>query len=86
MELVQLIVQLAVLEAKVKPVLPQASQKLVKDLLDSGCDARRLGKVIGRAPGWVKGVAAGKNCLTPKAFTQLVNHAVQSREQSGNNQ
>lgn len=81
MELVQLIVQLAVLEAKVKPALPEASKKLVKDLLGSGCDARKLGKVIGRSPGWIRGVAAGKNSLSARSFTRLVNHAVRSKEQ-----
>lgn len=86
MELVQLIMQLAILEAKVRPVMPQASQKLVKDLLDSGCDARKLAKVVGRSPGWIKGVATGQNCLTAKSFTLLVQHAVRSRKQDANNQ
>lgn len=77
-ELVKLIVQLAVLEEKVKPLLPPASKKLVSDLLGSGCSPKRLGAVIGRAPSYIVAVGSGDKSLSARDFTRLVRHAMSS--------
>ena len=80
--LVKLIMQLSILQEQIKPILPQASKKLVNDLLGSGCTAKRLGKIIGRSPGYVQSIGNGKASLTASTFTKLVRHAISSGQQN----
>lgn len=79
LQLVKLIMQLAMLQERVGPLVPAASKKLVTDLLESGITTKRIGKVVGRSPGYVQGIANGKNSLGPAMFTKLVRHAINSR-------
>ena len=75
----KLIAQLEVLETRVRPLMRPASRKLVTDLLGSGVTPRAIGKVIGRAPSYVKTITTKDGpALTPTLFLALVRHAFMS--------
>lgn len=83
--LLELIFQYAQLEKQLKPVLPQISRKLVSDLLATGTPDRKIAKVIGRSPSYVKGIASGERSLNAQLIVKLVKFASSSAQgvQSG---
>lgn len=75
LQLIQMLVQYVELQRRLSPVIPGASQKLVKDLVDDGCDVKRLSKVVGRSPSYVRGVYNGQKQLNAQELLALVRHA-----------
>lgn len=76
----QLLFQYATLQEKVGPYVGPASQKLVRDLVDSGCHIKRLAKVTGRSPGFIRSVYAGKAALSLQQTIRVLQHGARSGE------
>jgi len=80
-ELLKLIFQLAILESRLHPLLPDVSKKLVKDLLDSGTPAKNIGKWIGKSPSYVHAIAGGEKTLGAQSITKLCQSAAAFRKE-----
>lgn len=76
----QMIAQLAQLQERLTPVLPAISQKLITDQLASGTDARKLAKVIGRKPGFIRQVESGSAGLTATQIVKVLRHVAASEK------
>jgi hypothetical protein len=74
--ILELVVQLDSLQKRLTPHLPALSQKLVKDLLSTGVDAKRLAKVVGRSPSYVRAVGGGVKSLGADGIVKVVKYAV----------
>ena len=68
----QMVAQLAQLEATLKPVLPQITAKLVSDLLKSGTPAAKIAKAVGRKPSYVRLLASGERSLSAQQIVTLI--------------
>lgn len=77
--ILELIAQLASLQKSLTPALPAVSQKLVADQIATGADVRKLAKVIGRAPGFIRQVAAGQKSLSAQGIVDLLKHITAER-------
>lgn len=76
----QLLYQYAVLQAKVGPYVGPASQKLVRDLVDSGCQVKKLAKAISRTPSFVQSVYNGQRELNLVQTVKVLQHGIKSGE------
>lgn len=68
---VQLLVQYVELRRRLEPLIAPASQKLVKNLVDTGVSTKRIAQVVGRPPGYVRGVYNGQRSLNAQALSDL---------------
>lgn len=76
----QLLAQYAMLQSKIGPLVGAASQKLVKDLVDSGCQIEHIAKVVKKSPGFIHGVYAGKHSLNAQQTVRVLQHGIRSGE------
>lgn len=76
----QLLMQLDVLQRKLTPLVGPASQKLVRDLVDSGCKLERLAKITDRSPGFVRAVYNGERSLNLRQTVKVLQHGIRSGE------
>jgi len=81
--ILELVVQLDSLQRRLTPHLPALSQKLVSDLLSTGVDVRKLAKVIGRSPSYVRAVAGGTKSLAAGSIVKVVQYAVAEQKNAG---
>ena len=77
--ILEMIAQLASLQKTLTPALPAVSKKLVSDQLAEGADPRKLAKSVGRSPGFIRQVAAGKASLTAQQIVGLLKHLTAER-------
>lgn len=81
----QMVAQLAQLEATLKPVLPQISAKLVGDLLKSGTPAKKIAQTIGRKPSYVQAIANGERSLSAQLIVKLIRSQAASAQNEAEN-
>lgn len=86
--LLEMVFQYAQLQTQLTPVLPQVSQKLVSDLLATGTPPKKIARVIGRSPSYVRAIASGDRALNAQLIVKLVKFASNSAkgEQNGSSQ
>lgn len=76
----ELLVQYATLQDKLAKYVAPASQKLVRDLVNSGCKVERVAKAVGRNPGFIRAVMAGQRALTLQQTVRVLRHGISSGE------
>jgi len=76
----ELLVQYATLQDKLAKYVAPASQKLVRDLINSGCKIERVAKAAGRNPGFIRAVMAGERSLSLQQTVRVLRHGITSGE------
>lgn len=76
---VQLLMQYLEMQRRIEPLLGAASQKLVKDLMDTGVPLRKISKITGRSPGYVLTVYRGHRALSARALCDLFRYAARAQ-------
>lgn len=74
-ELLKLVFQLAILESRLHPLLPDISKKLVADMLNTGTPAKNIAKCIGRSPSYVHAIAGGEKTCSAQTIMKLCQFA-----------
>lgn len=81
-EFVKLLVQYAELEKRVKPLVGPASQKIVRDLIDTGCTREKLASIADRSPTYIQAVYNGKKTLDTQTLVALIKYAIRAGGQN----
>ncbi|MCP4896276.1 MAG: hypothetical protein GY906_04810 [bacterium] len=75
-----LVAQYAQLEARIRPLLPAISAKLVSELLADGVRPEKLGKVLNKKPTYIQAIANGQKALTAEQIIAVMRHVAASTE------
>jgi hypothetical protein len=78
--LLELVAQYAQLDARIRPLLPQISAKLVGDLLATGVEAKKLGKVLGKSPSYVTAIGNGAKSLSAEQIIAVLRYVANSNK------
>lgn len=79
--LLELVAQYAQLEARIRPLLPQISAKLVGDLLATGVEPKKLAKVLGKSPSYVTAIGNGAKSLSAEQIIAVLRYVANSSKE-----